>query len=250
MQMHKLTLKKRITAALNNKSGVSLIFVLGVMMLLMAIGTSVLTAASANVGANIRQDNYNRALVLSDSVHRNIMHSLLEPDQNDELVFENSLAYKLIRAIHLDKENEIPNTFDLEIDIPGVDMDALESVSIGFILKHKTPIGPFGAIFNDLYNSDGDIIGEYLHTKRTPLTVRIDVVMVVTVMVEVEGSGSAFGNRVIITRATYSYNGGTFSDEGLVNDFEINPIVVGNLEDMKLVIPGEWSLLYYETNQS
>ena len=73
----------RLIRILKNKTGASLVFVVGVMLLLLAVGVSALTAASSNAGFAQRQRQFNQVRILADSVHQNILFSL-QSDPSDE----------------------------------------------------------------------------------------------------------------------------------------------------------------------
>ena len=62
--------------ALRNKSGLSLFFVLGSMMLLLALGVSALTAAGAAFGARFAQQNRNQLELFVSSTERVLLASL------------------------------------------------------------------------------------------------------------------------------------------------------------------------------
>jgi hypothetical protein len=72
-------LKSKAVLILRDKSGVSLLIVLAVMLLIMAIGVSVLVAAGASMGFVRSQQEYNRVRLLEESVHRSIMYELQRP---------------------------------------------------------------------------------------------------------------------------------------------------------------------------
>ena len=57
---------------LKNNSGISLIFVLAAMLMLMALGVSALTAAGLNFGVNIEQSHRNQLNLYSSSMNRTI----------------------------------------------------------------------------------------------------------------------------------------------------------------------------------
>jgi hypothetical protein len=74
---------KRIIQTLKSKSGASMMFVLGVMLTLLFISTSVLVAASAAVGAVINRQVNNQLGLYADSIHRTVYHSLLDIDGDE-----------------------------------------------------------------------------------------------------------------------------------------------------------------------
>ena len=73
----KIIMRKHLSL-LKNEYGVSVLFVLVVMMFLTAVGTTALVAASGGVGAYRNSEDSNRRFLLSDSIHRSVMHSMLE----------------------------------------------------------------------------------------------------------------------------------------------------------------------------
>ena len=169
-----------IKAAIKNESGVSILFVLGIMMMLLAVGASVMAAAFGNVGIGIRQERHNRAMLLTDSIHRNIMHSL----QMDNAVFEDYLSGQLAwyifeNAGDLDDPDGIP----LDIYISGVDIDGDVTLHFAYIIG------------NPVYFTDPA-------TDITSRIVQMSATMRVEVVVEVDG-----GERSIISRAYYEYFG-------------------------------------------
>jgi len=246
-----MRLKNKITAALKCKSGASLLFVLGVMFLLMAIGASVMAAASANIGSNIRQDKYNRAVVLIDSIHKNIKHSLQIPDTNTT-EFENSLAYIIPYAIYnssLTPDPLNPNPLigepfteiQLDIDIAGVtDIASLQSVTLGFPFQEVSTVGPVGYIPETTPP-----------TPRVPRTASISARMIVVVTVEIPATGFGAENRTITTHATYTYSGGVFSDENdLLANSDAHREDSTFIGEMEFAEPGEWKLISYEIVES
>jgi len=99
---------KRIIQTLKSKSGASMMFVLGIMMLLMFIGTSVLVAASAAVGAGINRQVSSQLELYADSIQRTVWHSLraIEDEVGEDVsdlfnVDITSLGGKLVRVMYM-----------------------------------------------------------------------------------------------------------------------------------------------------
>ena len=69
-------MKNKGFMVLRNKSGSSIVYVLAVMLMLVIIGTSVLTAAVANAGFDRKQRDHIRGVMLADGLSTNIMYSL------------------------------------------------------------------------------------------------------------------------------------------------------------------------------
>ena len=113
-----MSMKKNIKLILKSKSGSSIVYVLAVMLMLIIIGTSVLTAAVANVGFSGRQRDHTRGVMLGDAIHRNIMYVLQkDPDgESSDLstqIPEGVLASKIVNG------QDFPN-FSLDVGIPDI----------------------------------------------------------------------------------------------------------------------------------
>jgi len=68
--------RDQILKIIQNKSGASILFVLAVMLLLMTIGVSVLTAASTNLGSGMNKKTGNQLNLYADNMQKSIMYSL------------------------------------------------------------------------------------------------------------------------------------------------------------------------------
>ena len=255
---------------LKSKSGVSLIFVLGIMMMLFAIGgavisgasssidigSSVMGAASANFGSNIRQRQYNEAVLLSESIHRTIRQSMYKTNEGSD--FNTSLAYNLPLAIYESREaieemraDAITDikalegiVMELTIDFPGIAdrINVNYSINLIFPLAVSNPSiiteGPRGAIV------DIPTIGNPILVRpRVPITVTINAEIVIEVVVPLQGSG----DRTLATQATYELRGAVWSDSGNIADDEIKPEIIGTLDYIEF---GTWKLVSYEMIES
>jgi len=223
----------RTLVILKNKSGASLMFVLGIMLLLLAISASVLTAASANIGSNVRQNKYNTAIVLTESIHGSIKHSLeMTPFSTDYLdeEFENSLAYQIVQLIYSNTNSEVPiETVKLDVDIPGVDMSTVESIALEIPFQDVRFAGPVDAVPETIPP-----------TARIPKTATINAQMIINVIVEIESASLREAPRLITTVATYEFRGGLLSDEDTNSE----------IGEMKFVDFGKWELMSYEIIES
>jgi hypothetical protein len=90
-----MRIKNKVSKILRDKSGMAMMFVLGIMLMLMAIGASAITAASANTGFWLKQRDHSRVMILDKAVHENIMHSLQHDPSDKDL-----LSYKLVMDIY------------------------------------------------------------------------------------------------------------------------------------------------------
>ncbi|MCL2424795.1 MAG: hypothetical protein FWD05_00490 [Oscillospiraceae bacterium] len=228
-----MRLINKASRILKDKSGMSLMFVLGIMFLLLAVGASVLTAASANIGSNVRQSKYNTAIVMTDSIHGSIKHSLeMTPSSTDYLDedFENSLAYQIAQLIYNNTNSEVPiETVELDIDIPGVDMSAVESIALEILFQDVRFAGPVDAVPETIPP-----------TPRIPKTATVNAQMTVCTIVEIESASLRETPRFITTVATYEYRDGILSDEN----------ADGEIREMNFSDFGKWVLVSYEIIES
>jgi len=241
--------KNRIQAVLSSRSGASLLFVMGIMFLLLAIGGSVMAAASSNYGSNIRQNQYNAAVVLNDSIQRNIRHSL---QMNSEtlptpvLDFTQSLASNIPIAMYYAHIAENPLTV-FELQLGGVaglvptGTDRNYSVTIKFPFHPEVNISDSADAMPELANSLGDPDDPFNH--RTPATARLSARMIVEVSVFF---GAGVNQRVHTTQATYEYRNGVLTDDF----FWGNPALMSFSQEVEnpndTAASGEWTMVSYE----
>ena len=243
-----MRLRNRITAILKGTSGVSLIFVLGVMMMLLLIGISLLIAAGANVGTNIRQNEFNRVMLLSNSIHRNIMYSL-QADPENEGLLANQLAWIIYNA-NDEKIDDITLDIDMDVEIP-------DSMSVSIILSfpfHEVRTSESSdyvpGIEEDRYYDDGVwiVIEAVPEILRVPETANIKAEMLVTVVIESDALVRQ-GSRLVTTQAAYEYRGGFLTDDPY-GIHQTNPNPTGLEMAFAPDGFGIWSLISYETVES
>ena len=250
-----MRLKNKITAILKNASGVSLMFVLGVMMMLLLIGASLLVAASSNVGTNIRQNEFNRVMLLSNSIHRNIMYSLQADPENEDLL-ANQIAWIIYNA-HDEDIEEITLVIDMDAEIPA-------SMSVSIILSfpfHEVRVFESSGYIPGIegieyYDEEGNwiVIEGVPEVPRIPETATVKAEMLVTVVIESDAMVRE-GSRLVTTQAAYEYRGGFLTDDPY-GIYVTNP----NPPDLEMVFAPEkpdepggfgiWSLISYETVES
>jgi len=252
--------KNKVLAIIKSKSGVSLIFVLGIMLMLFAIGGAVISgtnanvnigssvtgAATANFASNIRQNQYNRAVLLGDSIHRTIRQSLLDSSSATSLA--RKLPEELYNKRQLIFDNRTPDfdadekveeiVFDFKITTgPAAVTDANYTIKIIFPMSLNNPSiefnGPMAAMPE---------LGEGF-TTRTPRTAAINAKIVVEVEVFLQGTDG----RKVTTLAAYDYRGGVFSDAS--SDRKPDDIT---FDDSLLVFTefGVWEMVSYEITES
>jgi len=246
-----MRLKSKIAAILKDKSGVSLMFVLGVMMFLLAIGASLLAAASANIGANVRQNEYNRVIVLGDSIHRSIMHSL-QADPEDE----NSLANRLAWIVYETPDIVSQGSIELELDFDTTGNDSVPeymtvTVSLSFLNREVLTTDATGYVpeIPSFVDSDGITVEAVPEVPRMPETAAISADMLVTVVIEADGR-IRDGSRFISTQAVYEYRGGLLTDDPL-GVYATNPNPPPSLPlEFATDGFGTWSMISYEIIES
>jgi len=231
-------------------------FVLGLTMMLLAISGSIMAAASASVGANVSQTQYNRALVLTESIHRIIQHSLVDIEQFSTPPdhFNFSLKKHIAEAIYntdpvLSKADGYPNPnppavssnpqFKIDFDKIDLDVDFINpntdigdvTVYLRFPFKNVNKTGPVGKITHDT-----------LTILRIPSEANIIATMEVTVIVKVQDN-----NRAVMTRATYELIDAYLSDKS--DEENMSDIESGDsnyIGLMKWEDYGTWELVNYE----
>ena len=223
-----MSMLKKIKTILNSNSGVSLIFVLAAMMLLMAVGTSALVAAGANAGNLQQQKEYSQIMILDESVHRNIMYSL-QHDPSDITLLSRQLAQAIYRANN-----------------PGLteyyNPDGLEDMRLDVEFS------------NELAPANGNTIIEniYLTFPRQDVNIEppvstVEATMLVIVDIGVYDSGGG-RLRLVTSRAEYEYSGGVVS-----GDSSETPSATQNdsddtepADDVVFAEYGEWRLTIHE----
>jgi hypothetical protein len=207
--MIKMWLKNKIAPILKDKSGASLLFVLGVMMLLLSIGASVMAAASANIGSYIRQREFNQVRILGDSVHRSIRYSLGHDPENPDL-----MSQQIVMGLYEAHDSGSGGLDDIELrigQINGVDVHDpsnlawVEDIVLSFPSEHqKIDLTPEVPEIPPQYDDDGTLLSP--GAPGIPKTAAVDTRMEVTIAVSTR-------NRSITTRAVYEYTGGVLSED-------------------------------------
>jgi len=245
--------ENKVIKILTDKSGASLIFVLGIMLMLMAIGTSVLTAAGANVGFSLKQREHSQIMILDDSVHKNIMYSLQGGNTTDEDYETDFLSPQLVMAVY--KANDPDLTMsplglaDMQLVIELGNEGILESgnikvdsITLSFPEQNVVITPPAAAIYTSVYNDADDITGKTLSSPREPKTATVNAAMVVTVEINAKG-------KITTSRAIYEYTGGMLTDDP---EGEFSNEENGDAQEMGFADGGygEWRLIKHENIDS
>jgi hypothetical protein len=209
---------RKLISALQDKSGASVIFVLAVMVFLMAIGVSVLVAATTTgMNSPIQQKEHDILLLMQDSVHRNIMYSL-QADPTD-------LSAQIVKLIYDEREDinelEIPITAKLD---NGNHLDRTDvafsfrnvNVAITDAVPAVLTLIPDEWAYDDFnypyvltwkLSFEEEDNGYGKSDPRLPQTATVNAEMVVAVTVTNENG------FVMSSEAVYRFTGGKFSDD-------------------------------------
>jgi len=192
-------------------------FVLGIMLLLMAIGASVMAAASFNIGANMRQNEHNRLMILSDSVQKSLMSSL-----QDEPEKVTSLAFVLSNAIFEENSKAVlggeanPTIDDIELELTSAEIESampnnmrVDKIVLSFLSVNVSDV-PARAFTPAIMDDDGTTV-LVPAIDRVPRTATVRASISINVIVEADGL-LRDGSRLLTTRATYNYIG-FFTDD-------------------------------------
>jgi hypothetical protein len=235
---------KKVGFILKNENGSSIMYVLAVMLLLLIIGVSVLTASSANAGYSAKQRDHTRGVILAESVQRNVMYSL-QVNSNEEDSFSNQLLMALYSAHDTEAEGfelspnglgEIILKMEFSEGLKLPENIQVESVVLSFPDQDVMILEALDAIV--MGGIGGDDLG-LENIERVPRTAHVSANMAVTVTINVKGSQ-------MVSRALYEFTGGELSDdpEGEYSLFTEEGLP-GPLE-MTIIDPGEWRLIRHE----
>jgi hypothetical protein len=129
--------KNKALKILKDKSGASMMMVMGILLMLIAVGVSAVVAAGANAGAGINQRVYNQLNIYAESVMKTIMFSINEASVKDidKRVDgtgspPTTLGGQLIQAIYRD-----PSISSLELELTGVDVP-VSKISVEIDVKN------------------------------------------------------------------------------------------------------------------
>lgn len=210
-----MQIQNKLVRILKDKTGASFMFVLGIMLLLMAIGVSVLVAASANVGFSLKQKEHSQIMILDESVHKNIMYSL-QHDVADDNFLSSQLVMTIYKANDPDLTSYLPaglTEMPLEVSIAdGADLSSgnikVEKITLSFPEQNVIIMPPIPAIYTPAeYDDEGNLITDrQLDQEREPKTATVSATMIVTVAINANG-------KITTTRGIYEYTGGKLADD-------------------------------------
>gem|GEM_PF-2468466 len=237
---------KRIKRILKSNSGESIIFVLGVMLILLFIGGSVLVAASAAAGSGASRQVRAQLELYADSIQRVIKHSLVNDSAGDvgEDIYDpsfnihTSLSGQLMRYVYEQASNTSLSATETSIQFVNFGEDELSegytATITGIIINPSVVITEGKYEGEPIYYYDGNV----LKASDTSLYVPRSATISTQIKFVVEVTR---GNSTVTSVATYNYSGG----------FLKNPEDTTNLGQydaniLKIETAGEWTLISYE----
>lgn len=212
---------QKLKRVIKDNSGASIMFVLGIALLLLAISTSALVAASASDGARIAKQTRNQLNLYSDSVQKIIMSSLMSKDDKGKNVLAitdsdmpKTLNGQILRAIY----NDIYN--DVDPLIPATATSYATKLSIDIKDIALTLDG------DDSFTCKVGILGEPYIIYNSPSSLMVNAGFDIKTEVGYRGN-------TLTSIASYNYSGGLLlkaTSTGIVTIDE----------------PGEWRFVSYE----
>jgi len=237
---------------LRGKSGASILFVLVAMALLMVIGFSTLTAASANIGARHNRQIHNRIDMYAESLQRTVKHSLVETSGDDDgklLDDADTLGGQILRAAY---EGARPDgvaggTLTITLKPPdiaaGTDIDLLGVI----VLRIEIDINPLDVVITKPWIQQTTIPDpddeDEIKIIETRIPGSASISGVATIIVTVEGEGHR--RRAVTTAATYNLSGGYLEENRDEIEFDATLDTL-DMGDMKIVNAGDWGFISYE----
>ncbi len=194
-----------------------MVFVLSIMFLLMAIGTSALAAASTAVGASVDQKTYDQLNLYTDSITKTFLASLNAKETN--LNKPDFLGTKLMFAIyeHEDTKNEadekdkksLPQNLEIKFDNFTAPTGFSVNMSLAFP-DNKVIITPE----IDEITVDGVVVAP-----KVPKTATVNATMVVTVSAVFKDSSitANYKEKKLTTISTYELTNGYIEGSSVIN---------------------------------
>ena len=241
---------KRIKRILKSKSGESIIFVLGVMLILLFIGGSVLVAASAAAGSGASRQVRAQLELYADSIQRVIKHSLDNCGDDLEANFladftsytaPQTLGGQLLRYMHRQaSETSLVATKSsiTDVQFPSTALSEGYSATITSIELDWSVLLVDGIYAAEPSYEYSNVGGTWtlipVVTPDTPHSAKIDARVTITVEV-------AHVNRTVTSVATYNYSGGFLKNpEDTTNPGQYDASI------LKIETAGDWTLISYE----
>ena len=234
---------------LRETSGVSLLFVLAAMMLLMVVGASAITAAGMSAGAGFARRDGNQLRLWVGGMERTVKAALTEDPTGESVTGPRTLGGWILREAYLrgGGRHMVHSTF-----MPEVPDEWEVTYSIGISADMRMQIFP--PILRTVWEEEqgagsegpenpegGQSVQGFVEVAagRSPQRAMIDGLVTVTQTTAYTAPG---GNCLCMTTSTtYQYCGGVIEE----SDFnEMDPDV--HDENMRVAEPGAWKVIKHE----
>lgn len=218
--------KNRLKRALCNQSGASMLFVLGVILLLFAVGISVYTATTASSGTVNNRFQTDTATLYAQSMQQTILSALSnsKDDEGTEVALAKTLGAQLLALAY--RSGSGAQSFSLSPTINSAAIEGITDVTIAF----DADVAIAEAVEAQEEIKVGDVIIQPAQP-RIPRTATINMVGDVTVTVR-----ATYLKKTLVTVATYSYSGGLIQE-------------IDERGTMAIQNSGEWGLVAYDMAQ-
>lgn len=223
------TSKKSVKSCLRSTSGASLVVTLCVMLLLLAISVSVLSAAGNVASVNYSYKNLNILQAFNNSALETLSYNLQSSDDDD-------LGRRLMREIYEDYADD-KNLDNFEIVLSGSDFPTPDGstakIKMEFTKHEISKTQGFPALYDYAVEPPARL-RSYIPSKTS-----IKFELTATITSQLKNS-----NYKLTTRSTYEYTGGGVT-------FDLGPD--GTVEDEAFAAPiytyGNWRLISHERIQ-
>jgi len=249
--------------ALKNKSGISLVFVLASMLLLMALGVSALTAAGLSFGVRAAQANRNQLDLYHTGMERTIRAAMLASEESYPLELTDvqtigghivaEVFTRFIESVGEEESlqfagwHEIVNIV-LENDISAIDGNGVEYVitiegfmnveTSDYVRRHQqTP--PTHTGYYDGYGEP--IMNPPIFADATQWTAYVWGEVTVTQITK-------FGSQIAISTTVYRLSEAVLAENASDLLFDIMKTDSPILEDMYIVDSGQWEVVSHAIN--
>ena len=252
-------MKQAIIKFINNRSGASMLLVLSVMLMLMAIGVSALTAAGLNHGASIAQRSRAQNELLVSSMERTVKAALdAVPASVESLVNPSTLTGRILSEIDWSVPDFGPGGsfvtypydhgfgFTMTADAPGDNITYDFEVSIRLTVQAFPYVRYESGTYDEFVTlPDGtvDVIEVNWEIDAEPLQAMINGE--IRVVQEMRNAGQL----IMITRTDYQYSGGMVEERALTGGTAISPGKTTDPDnaDMFITEHGTWKVVRHET---
>ena len=239
---------------LREKTGMSLIFVLAAMMLLMVVGVSVITAASLSFGANLAGRDRNQLELYVSSMERTVRAALVEdPFDNpiedpydDAIPGARTLGGWILREAYQRGPGRHTIDFPITLGVPeGCGAAYTVGISASMNVQIIEPV--IETVWEEVWGADPEgLDGEeniidYVEVVVGRSAQRAMINGTVTVTQSTEYQTPSGARLSMTTKVTYRYSGGLIEERGFD---ELDPVV--NDENMWIAESGEWTVVKHE----